>query len=80
VSDIPVINPRSVFTIKTLTATLSLKAGTVPRELRLRRLRFSKRAGRVFILGEWVLAWLASGEDRRPAAAVSGAPPRDVRK
>jgi hypothetical protein len=43
---------------------LGLKKGTLPRELRLGRLRHAKRAGRIFILGRWVLAWLAAGECR----------------
>jgi len=66
----PVIHPRAVFTIASLTASLGLKSGTVPRELRPGRLRHSKRAGKVFILGRWVLSWLQSGERvREPAAA-----------
>jgi hypothetical protein len=62
VTDVPTIHPRQVYTIATLTRTLGLKAGTVPRELRLKRLRHAKRAGRIWILGEWVLTWLREGE------------------
>jgi len=59
---IPLIQPGQVFTLASLTETLKLKTGTLPRELRLRRLRYAKRAGKVLILGEWVLQWLTSGE------------------
>jgi hypothetical protein len=73
VNAIPVIDPRAVYTIQSLTQTLSLKPGTLPRELRLGRLRYSKRAGRVMILGCWALEWVASGEVRRHAKAGNGA-------
>jgi hypothetical protein len=68
VSDIPFIDPHAVYTIATLTDALGLRPGTLPRECRLRRLRFAKRAGRVLILSSWVLAWIEGGEVRRPAA------------
>ena len=72
----PTIDPRAVYTIATLTDTLGLKAGTLPRELRLGRLRYAKRSGRVWILGRWVLDWLQAGEvrkeRRRPAETLTG--------
>jgi hypothetical protein len=43
-------------------AALGLTKTTLGRELRLRRLRCAKRAGRYFILGEWLLEWLRAGE------------------
>jgi hypothetical protein len=72
--NIPIIIPTAVYTLKTLTELLSLKPGTLPRELRLGRLRFSKRAGRVFILGIWVLEWFESGEImKRRQSELNGA-------
>jgi hypothetical protein len=70
------ISPNDVFTIPTLTETLGVKVNTLPREIRKRRLRASKRGGRYFILGAWVLEWLEAGEVRRnreqaPAAVAS---------
>ena len=62
---IPEIRPEQVYTIKTLTATLGLCPSTLPRELRLKRMRYAKRAGRAFILGEWVIEWLRGGEVHR---------------
>ena len=64
------INPRHVYTLDSLTKTLGLRPGTLPRELRLGRLRYSKRAGKVWILGEWVLTWLQGGEVRRKRAGM----------
>jgi hypothetical protein len=69
-ASIPTIDPHHVYTLDTLTKTLSLRPGTLPRELRLGRLRYSKRAGKVWILGEWVLTWLQAGEIRRKRAAA----------
>jgi hypothetical protein len=66
----PIIHPRQVFSIDSLTQTLGLRRGTIPRELRLKRLRYSKRAGKVWILGAWVLAWLQSGEIQRKRTGV----------
>jgi hypothetical protein len=45
-----------------------VKLNTLPREIRLGRLRAAKRGGRYFLLGEWLLAWLRDGEIRKRAA------------
>ena len=58
----PAFAAGQVYTIETLRAALSLRRGTLPRELRLGRLRYAKRSGKVLILGEWVLEWIAGGE------------------
>jgi hypothetical protein len=62
VTPAPVIDQQTVYTLHSLTDLLGLKKGTLPREMRLGRLRYAKRAGRVYVLGEWVLAWLRAGE------------------
>jgi hypothetical protein len=70
----PVIELNAVFTRDSLRAALGLREYTLKREIREGRLRFSKRAGRHFILGRWVLEWLETGEVRRrkrPAAALT---------
>jgi hypothetical protein len=72
-SDLPIIQPTAVYTIASLTTALALRPGTLPRELRLGRLRYSKRAGKVWILGAWALEWLEAGEVKRRAGAVNGA-------
>jgi hypothetical protein len=64
------IRKWEVFTLASLRERLGLRKNTLTRELRLKRLRYSKRSGKVFILGSWVRDWIASGEVvRTPAAA-----------
>jgi hypothetical protein len=60
-----VIFPEGVYTPAIVTERLGLAKGTMPREIRLRRLRVSKRGGRYYLLGSWVLDWLRGGEVRR---------------
>jgi hypothetical protein len=75
---IPVIDPRAVFTIEQARSTLGLAKNCLPREIRLGRLRVSKRAGKYLILGRWLLEWIEAGElpRRKPAAkaGLNGAP------
>jgi hypothetical protein len=47
---------------------LRLRKSTIRREVRAGRLRVSKRAGRYYLLGEWLLEWLRGGELRRGPA------------
>jgi hypothetical protein len=70
-----VIRPTAVYTLTTAQEALGLNASTLGREIRLGRLRSAKRAGKVFILGRWLLAWLergARGRKRRAATAGEG--------
>jgi hypothetical protein len=60
-----VIHPRAVYTVASLQAALGLTKTTVAREVRLRRLRATRRAGRCYFLGGWVLRWLQDGELHR---------------
>jgi hypothetical protein len=60
-----VIDPTAVYTIATATAALTLRKECLPREIRLGRLQARKRAGRYWILGKWLLAWLATGTPHR---------------
>jgi hypothetical protein len=61
------IRVGDVYSVPELAELLSVKPNTLPREIRLRRLRAAKRAGRYFILGAWVLEWLRAGEIRKLA-------------
>jgi hypothetical protein len=62
-------DPDQAFVIQTtaayrplhLVAGLGLASGTLGREIRLKRLRATKRSGKLFILGKWVLDWLERG-------------------
>jgi hypothetical protein len=61
-----VIIPTGVYDLEALRIGLGFRPSTLPRELRLGRLRVSKRGGRYFVLGEWLLEWLRAGEVSRP--------------
>jgi hypothetical protein len=53
---------HAVLTLEQLRALLGLKKNTLGREVRLGRLRVSRRAGRYFTTGSWIHQWLAEGE------------------
>jgi hypothetical protein len=59
------IQPAAVYDLEAARTALVLSKTTLNRELRLRRLRYAKRAGRYWILGEWLLQWIRDGEARR---------------
>ena len=67
-----VIHTRAVYDREAARHALGLSKSTLRRELRLGRLRCSKRAGRYYILGQWLLEWLESGEMRRDPAPDDG--------
>jgi hypothetical protein len=74
-----IIHPNAVFSIRSLTAALELKASTLSREMRLHRLRYARRGGKTYFVGSWILQWLADGEvtSAEPAAnGVNGHRPR----
>ena len=56
------IHLNAVYTLEEAREALALANGTLAREYKLGRLRVSKRAGRHYILGEWLLEWIRSGE------------------
>jgi hypothetical protein len=60
-----VIDPNAAYTLETARAALGLPATCLRREVRLGRLRVSKRSGRYYILGEWILEWIREGEIKR---------------
>jgi len=66
-----VIQETAVYSVEEAQAALRLKSSTIRRELREGRLRVSKRAGRYFLLGEWLLEWLRAGEMRRAPRSVT---------
>jgi hypothetical protein len=57
-----VLDPLRVFTAEEFRRAFGLRSSTLRREVRQRRLRVAKRAGKYFILGEWALEWLRGGE------------------
>jgi hypothetical protein len=62
---VPVIHESAIYTPETARRTLGLRKSTIAREVRLGRLRASRRGGRHFILGRWLIAWVENGEVRR---------------
>jgi hypothetical protein len=61
-TDVPIIAPTAAYGIEQARMMLGLRKNTLPREIRLRRLRVSRRGGRYYILGSWLLAWIRAGE------------------
>jgi hypothetical protein len=57
-----IIRPNAVYSVAEAQAALKLKSSTIRREVRERRLRVAKRAGRYYLLGRWLLEWLEGGE------------------
>jgi hypothetical protein len=70
------IRPTAVYTRESATAALGLAKATIGREIRLGRLRVAKRAGRYYILGEWLLEWLETGEIKKNRPGDNGLPKR----
>jgi hypothetical protein len=70
-----VVHPRSVWTLPAFRAAFGLRESTPRREIREGRLRVSKRGGRYYLLGRWILSWIEAGEvHRRPSAEANGQP------
>src|SRR4051794_17537461 len=57
-----VIHPTAVYTVAAAQEALGLRDSTVRREVREGRLRISKRAGKHYLLGSWLLDWIEAGE------------------
>jgi hypothetical protein len=67
-----VIDANGVYTVDDARQIFRLKQSTIRREVREGRLRVSKRAGRYYLLGEWLLQWIREGELRGRTAAANG--------
>jgi hypothetical protein len=65
------IDPNTVYTIAAATRALAAAKNCLPREIRKKRLRASKRGGMYYILGMWILEWIRAGEIRRDDTKVS---------
>ena len=72
---ITTIRPTAVFGLEQARAALGLAKNCLPREIRLGRLRVSKRAGRYLILGEWILEWIRKGGVTRQGPEAGRAAP-----
>jgi hypothetical protein len=67
-----VIAETGVYSVAQARAIFGLKASTIRRELKHGRLRVAKRAGRYYLLGEWLLSWIREGELQRRRPALNG--------
>jgi hypothetical protein len=63
--DVHAIDPNGVYFVDTFQLIFRLRKSSLRREIRENRLRVSKRCGRYYLLGEWILAWLRDGELNR---------------
>ena len=61
-NELHVIHPQAVYDRDAARIALGLTKTTLARELRKGRIRCSKRAGSYYILGQWLLEWLETGE------------------
>jgi hypothetical protein len=66
-----IVHPDAVHTLGEWQVLLGLPRNTLKREARLGRLRVSKRAGRLWSLGVWVVDWIVAGEVKRRVADAS---------
>jgi hypothetical protein len=62
---IHVIQANAVYGVEEAIQVFRLRKSTIRREIREGRLRVSKRAGRYYLLGEWLLEWIRGGEQPR---------------
>jgi hypothetical protein len=57
-----VIHPRAIYYLADLSRLFGFRASTVRTARRSSGLRVGRRAGRVFVMGSWLLEWFQSGE------------------
>jgi hypothetical protein len=56
-----IVDPNRVYTVEEFRDEFFLRESSVRREVREARLRVSKRCGRYFLLGRWIIEWLEGG-------------------
>jgi hypothetical protein len=59
------IERDAVYGLESAREALNLRENCLSREIRLGRLRASKRGKRIMILGSWLIQWIESGEVKR---------------
>jgi len=57
-----IVDPNAVYLKDEFRRLFGVSSSTLGREVREGRLRVAKRVGRYFLLGEWILEWIRSGE------------------
>lgn len=74
-AEIHVIQPNAVYFPEDLRRLFKLRANSIRYEKRSGRLKVSRRCGRYYILGRWLIEWLEKGEQpakKLPSAAKLG--------
>jgi hypothetical protein len=56
------IDPNAVWSLDAFLEDFDVRRSTVRREVKYKRLRVSRRAGKYYLLGRWILEWLEAGE------------------
>lgn len=64
------IVPTAIYDLVAATTAIGLSRTALKREIKLRRLRVSRRAGRYFFVGSWLLQWIEAGEVIRQRATT----------
>ena len=59
------IEPHAVYSVAEAGQLFGLPKSALSREIRAGRLRVSKRRGKYFVLGAWLLEWIEAGEVHR---------------
>lgn len=57
----PAVVPTAIYSYSQACRLLRLCRQTAAREVAAGRLRVSRRAGRYYLLGQWLLDWIAGG-------------------
>lgn len=70
-----ICDPNMIMDLETARARLGLTESCLKREIRKGRLRASRRAGRYWILGAWLLEWISAGEAPREPLAFNADEP-----
>lgn len=59
---VPIIAPAAVYDLAAFRRLFGVSKSCAAREFRMGRLRVSRRGGKHFILGAWILDWIEAGE------------------
>jgi hypothetical protein len=68
----PAIHPTACYDLSQARYVLNLADSTLQREIGLGRLRHARRAGKVLLLGQWLIDWLEQGAERPACACADG--------
>lgn len=73
----PILHPTAAYSTEQLRQLLGLAESTLRAEKRAGRIKWARRAGRDFYLGQWVLDWIEGGVAPSAAAGVDSAAARE---